>query len=182
MPDKFRVTFALILTAICTAAAAQEPIETRGAWRLMADGSDFALRTPALGAAPGSTLSLHCRNAQQFYAFEVKSPALAARPRGEDIRISFKVDDDDQVWFNLATGPEGTVPISHQTPFWIIHAAITRSGAKAVAFTSADHSWQFALDGLRDLADRLIERCGFDPPRGAAERREETTPDPQPKQ
>jgi len=168
-----RIAIALLLGMVSTAA--QEPIETRGAWRLVADGEDFALRTPALGA-PDSTLSLHCRKAQQLYAFEIKSPALAGRSSGEDIRIGFKIDDDDQTWFNLATGPGGTVPISHQTAFWIIHGALTHSGAKIVAFTAADHGWQFALDGLRDLTDTLIARCAFEPRRPGPERRREPLP------
>jgi len=143
-----RVAFTLLLGM--TAAAAQEALETRGAWRLMADAAD-------------STLSLHCRKAQKLYAFEIKSPALAARQSGEDIRLGYKVDGDDQTWFNLATGPDGTVPISHQTAFRIIQAALTRDGAKRVSFTAADYAWQFDLDGLRDLTQSLTERCGFDP-------------------
>lgn len=168
-----RIAIALLLGMV--SAAAQEPIETRGAWRLVADGQDFALRTPAQGA-PDSTLSLHCRKAQQLYAFEIKSRALAGKPSGEDIRIGFKVDDDDQAWFNLATGPDGTVPISHRTAFWIIHAALTRRDAKGVAFTVAGHTWQFALGGLRDLTDTLMTRCGFEPQRLPAERRREPIP------
>jgi len=155
-----RVAFTLLLGM--TAAAAQESLETRGVWRLVADGADFALRTQARDAAD-STLSLHCRKAQKLYAFEIKSPALAARQSGEDIRLGYKVDGDDQTWFNLATGPDGTVPISHQTAFRIIQAALTRDGAKRVSFTAADHAWQFDLDGLRDLTQSLTERCGFDP-------------------
>ena len=162
-----RVAVALMLGVV--GAAAQEAIETHGAWRLIADGPDLALRTTAT-TAPDSTLSLICRKEQQLYAFEIKSPSLAAQPPHEDIRIGFKVDDDDQTWFNLATGPDGTVPITHQTAFWIIHAALTRSGAQRVAFTAADHTWQFALDGLRDLTDSLMARCGFEPPRGAQRR------------
>jgi len=157
-----RIAIALLLGMV--SAAAQEPIETRGAWRLVADGEDFALRTAAL-SAPDSTLSLHCRKAQRLYAFEIKSPALVGKPSGEDIRIGFKVDDDDQAWLNLASGPDGTVLISHQTAFWIIHGALTRSGAKTVAFAAADHAFQFALDGLSDLTDTLIARCQFEPPR-----------------
>ena len=163
-----RVALALMLGI--AGAAAQEPIETRGAWRLAADGEDFALRTPALDA-PESMLSLFCRKAQQVYAFEIKSPALAARPDGEELRVGFKVDDDDQVWLTLATGPGGSVPITHQTAFWIVHAALTRNGAKNVAFTAADQSWQFALGGLRDLTESLYERCGFEPPRPQPRRR-----------
>ena len=72
-------------------------------------------------------------------------------PRGEDIRVGFKVDDGDQVWLSLATGPDGTVPIAHQTAFWIIHAAMTRSGARRLTFTAGDHTWQFALDGFAGL-------------------------------
>jgi hypothetical protein len=150
-------------------AFAQEPLETSGAWRLFPDGEDFALRTPAV-SAPDSSLSLHCRKAREAYVFEIKSPVLTNRASGEDIRIGFKVDDGDQAWFNLSTGPDGTIPISHLTAFWIIHAALTRKDAKSVAFTAADHTWQFALDGLRDLSDILIERCGFEPPRSEPER------------
>jgi hypothetical protein len=153
---------ALMLGVASTAA--QEAIETRGAWRLMADGPDFALRTQAIDALD-STLSLYCRKAQNVFAFEIKSPALAARPRGEDIRIGYKVDDDDQAWFNLATGPDGTVPITHQTAFWIIRGALTRNGAKGVGFTAGDRAWQFALDGLSDLTGSLIARCEFEPSR-----------------
>ena len=151
-------------------AAAQQPIETRGAWRLVQDGEDFALRTAAVGA-PDSTLSLSCHKEQQGYVLAIKSPALAARPSGEDIRISFKVDDSDQIWFNLSTGPDGTVPISHQTAFWIIYPALTRDEAKTIVFTAADYSWQFNLDGLRDLTAGLSKRCGFDPARREPERR-----------
>jgi len=156
------IAFAVLLGL--SGAAAQEPLETRGAWRLVADGDDFADRTPAL-TAPDSSLSLYCRKAKQIYAFEIKSPALAGRPSNEDIRIGFKVDDGDMTWFNLTMGPDGTIPISHLTAFWIIHAALTRNDAKVAAFTAADHTWQFALDGLRDLSNVLIERCGFEPPR-----------------
>jgi len=145
-------------------AVAQEPIETRGAWRLATDGQDFALRTQALDA-PDATLSLFCRKAQQRYALEIRSPALAARPEGEELRVSFKIDDGEQVWLTLATGPDGTVPIAHQTAFWIIYAALTRDGASTIAFTAADHSWQFALGGLRDLTESLTQRCGFEPSR-----------------
>jgi hypothetical protein len=157
---RVRICLAALLAAVA-GAAAQEPIETRGAWRLVADGQDFALRTPALDA-PESTLSLHCRKAQERYAFEIKSPALAARPDGEELRVGFKVDDTDQTWLTLATGPDGTVPIAHQTAFWIIHDALTRSGASNVAFTAGEHSWRFALGGLRDLTESLSERCGFE--------------------
>jgi hypothetical protein len=154
-----RVAFALLLGV--AGAAAQEPFETRGAWRLVADGQDFALRTQALGA-PESTLSLHCRKTQQLFAFEIKSPALAARPDGEELRLGFKVDGDDQIWLALATGPGGTIPIAHQTAFWIIHGALMRNGAGNVAFTAGDHTWRFALGGLRDLTESLSERCGFE--------------------
>jgi len=157
-----RVAVALMLGV--AGAAAQEPIETRGAWRLVADGQDFALRTQALGA-PESTLSLHCRKTQQLFAFEIKSPALAARPPGEELRVGFKVDGDDQVWLTLAIGPDGTVPIAHQTAFWIIYDVVTRNGANNVAFTAADHTWQFALGGLPDLSGSLNQRCGFEPSR-----------------
>ena len=177
-----RLNIALILMTITTAAMAQEAIETRGAWRLVADGTDFALRTQAQGA-PDSTLSLVCRKEQQLFAFEIKSPALAGRPSGEDIRIGFKVDDDDQAWLNLATGRDGTVPIAQQTAFWIIHAMLMRNGARGVAFTVSDNVWQFALDGLRDLTAGLAERCGFEPSRGAPERRQQRpSPEPQPPQ
>ena len=151
-------------------AAAQEPLETRGAWRIVAEGQDFALRTQARDA-PDSTLSLLCRKEQDLFAYEVKSPALAGRARGEDIRISFKVDADDQVWLNLSTGPDGTVPILHQTAFWLINGALTANGAKQVAFTADGHTWEFALDGLRDLTRSLGERCGFEPSRPEPERR-----------
>jgi hypothetical protein len=170
---------AIIFILAVTAAAAQAPIETRGAWRLIPDGEDFALRTEARDA-PDSTLSLHCRKGQQQFAFEIKSPALAGQPSGEEIRISFKVDDDDQTFFNLATGPDGTVPIAHRTAFAIIYAALTRSGAKSVAFTAAGRAWQFSLDGLRDMRDSLIERCGFEPSPGPPERpRRPAPPTPQ---
>jgi len=154
-----RVVFALLVGL--AGAAAQEAIETRGAWRLIAAGQDFALRTQALDA-PDSTLSLLCRKEERQFAFEVRSPALAARPSGEDIRIGFKVDDDDQTWLNLATGPDGTIPIAHQTAFWIVHAVLTRKDAKGVAFTAADHTWRFSLDGFADLTESLSERCGFE--------------------
>ena len=159
-------------------AAAQEAIETRGAWRVAADGEDFALRTQALGA-PESTLSLHCRKAQQAFAFEIKSPALAARPSGEETRVGFKVDDDDQVFLTLASGPDGTVPIVHQTAFWIVRDALVRDGAKAVAFTATDQTWQFALDGLAGLQEGLTQRCGFGPSRPERPRRQ-TRPEPDP--
>jgi len=156
-----RVAFALMLGV--AAAAAQQPLETRGAWSLVPDGDDFAVRTQALGA-PESTLSLYCRK-PEAYALAIKSPALADRPSGEDIRISFKVDDNDPAWFHLTTGPDGTVPIAHQTAFWIIYPALTRNEAKAVAFTAADHGWQFSLDGLKDIVPALSARCGFEPMR-----------------
>ncbi|MGB9365543.1 MAG: hypothetical protein WCE79_05985 [Xanthobacteraceae bacterium] len=166
-----RLGIALILMTLSTAATGQDQaLETRGAWRLVADGEDFALRTQALDA-PDSTLSFACRKAQNRFAFEIKSPALAARPNGKDIRIGFKVDDDDQAWLNLSTGPDGTVPIIQRTAFWIIHGELTREGAKEVAFTAGDHGWKFALDGLRGLTERLTARCGFDPPRSTRELR-----------
>lgn len=144
-----------------TAAAAQEPIETRGAWRIVADGSDFALRTQALDA-PGTTLSLLCYRDSRVFSFEVKSPALAARQSGDDIRIGFKVDGEDQIWFNLSTGANGTIPITHPTPFWSIHEAVMRAGAKAITFTAGDHGWQFPLDGLASLTESLTRACGFE--------------------
>ena len=158
-----------------TTAAAQAPIETRSAWRLVADGPDVSLRTQALDA-PDSTLSLYCRKARNLFAFEVKSPALAARPADEETRIGFKVDDDDQVFLTLVSGPDGTVPITHQTAFWIVHGALTRAGAKAVAFTAADHTWQFALDGLSDLTGTLTARYGFEPQPMPERRRGVATP------
>jgi hypothetical protein len=163
-----RVAFALILSV--AGAAAQQPLESRGAWRLVADGEDFALRSQAT-RAPDGTLSLQCRKAQQAYAFELKSPVLADRKRGDDIRIAFKVDEDDQAWFNLASGPDGTVPIAQQTVFWILYGAVTHSGAKAVTFTVDNHTWRFALDGLRDLTDSLMTRCEFEPVQAPPERR-----------
>jgi hypothetical protein len=152
-----RIVAALLLSV--PAAAAQQPLETRGTWPLVPDGADFALRTGAVGAAD-TTLSLSCRKEQQGYVLTLKSPALAGRASGDDIRI--KVDVGDQTFFNLTTGPDGTLPISHQTAFWIMYPALTRSDAKAVAFTAADHSWQFSLDGLRDLTAALSERCGLE--------------------
>ena len=162
------IAFALMLGVAPTAA--QAPIETRGAWRLVADGEDFALRTQAVDA-PESTLSLFCRTGPRSYAYEIKSPALASRPSGEESRVGFKVDDEDQVWFTLPTGPDGTVPIAHETAFWIIHAALTRDGAKRVAFTAGDQTWQFTLDGLRDSGESLTSRCGFAPERPLPRRR-----------
>lgn len=156
-------------------AAAQGPIETRGAWHLAADGQDFALRTQALDA-PDATLSLFCRKAQQRYALEIRSPALAARPEGEELRVGFKVDDGEQVWLTLATGPDGTVPIAHQTAFWLLYETLTRNGANNVAFTVAKHPWQFALGGLRDLTGSLNERCGFEPSRPEPRRRSQPGP------
>ena len=163
-----RVALALMLGM--AAAGAQEPIARLGAWRLVADGEDFALRTQALGA-PESALSLHCRKAQQRYALEIKSPALAPRPDGEELRVGFKVDGDDQIWLTLAAGPDGTVPIAHQTAFWLLYEALMRNGANNVAFTVADHTWQFALGGVRELTQSLNERCGFEPTRPESRRR-----------
>jgi hypothetical protein len=157
-----RVAVALMLGV--AAAPAQQPIETHGAWRLVADGEDFALRTQAPGA-PDTTLALFCRKAQQRYALEIRSAVLAARPDGEELRVGFKVDNDDQVWLTLTSGPDGTVPIAHQTAFWIIYDALTRDGASNVAFTAADHTWRFALDGLAGLTGSLAARCGFEPTR-----------------
>ena len=157
--DFLRVAAALLISV--PAAAAQQPLETRGAWQLVPDGADFALRTGAVGAAD-TTLSLSCRKEQQGYVLTLKSPALAGRASGDDIRISFKVDVGDQTFFNLTTGPDGTIPIAHQTAFWIMYPALTHSDAKAVAFTAADHSWQFSLDGLRELTPALSERCGLE--------------------
>jgi hypothetical protein len=157
MPSNLLIVLALLLGV--TGAVAQAPIETRGAWRLLENGQGYALRTRALDA-PDSTLSLLCREQQQ-YAFEVKSPALAARPRDDETRVGIKIDDDDQVWLTLATGPDGTIPISHPTAFWIVHAALMRPEAKKVALTAGDHSWQFALDGLTSLTENLAERCGL---------------------
>ena len=119
-----RVAFILMLGV--AGAAAQAPIETRGAWSLVAHSQDFALRTQALDG-PDNTLSLLCRKEQRQFAYEIKSPSLRVRPSGEDIRISFKADDDDQVWFNISTGSDGTVPISHQTASG---SFITRSRAR----------------------------------------------------
>jgi hypothetical protein len=147
-------------------AAAQEPVETRGAWRIVADGQNFSLRTQARDA-PDSVFSLLCRKEQRLFTFEIKSPALAAQPPGEDIRVGFKVDGDDPVWLTLATGPDGTVPIAHQIAFWIIHAALARNGARDVAFTAGDHSWHFALDGFASLRESLTAHCGFEPPRSS---------------
>ncbi|TMI98557.1 MAG: hypothetical protein E6G97_25380 [Alphaproteobacteria bacterium] len=158
------ICVAVALMLGVAAAAAQEPIVTRGAWRLVADGEDFALRTEALGA-PENTLSLFCRKAQQRHALELKSPALAARPEGEELRVGFKVDDGELVWLTLATGPGGTVPIAHQTAFWIIYEALRRNGASTVGFTAAERAWVFDLGGLRDLTESLNERCGFEPSR-----------------
>lgn len=153
---------ALILAALASAAMGQDqPVETRGAWRIVADGPDFALRTQALDA-PGNTLALFCRKEQRRYAFEIRSPALATRPSDEETRIGFKVDEDDQVWLRLASGPDGTVPIAHETAFLIIQAALMRDGAKGVAFTVHDHTWQFALDGFAGLRDSLTAHCGFE--------------------
>ena len=154
-----RVAFILMLGV--AGAAAQAPIETRGAWSLVAHSQDFALRTQALDG-PDNTLSLLCRKEQRQFAYEIKSPSLRVRPSGEDIRISFKADDDDQVWFNISTGPDGTVPISHQTAFWIIHNALTREAAKEVAFTAGDHAFRFSLDGLAGLTEILAQQCGFE--------------------
>ena len=154
-----RISIALMLGL--SAAAAQQPLETRGAWRLVPDGEDFAARTQAVGA-PDTMLSLYCRK-PEAYALAIKSAALAARPSGEDIRISFKIDDKDQTWFNLSTGADGTVPISHRTAFWIIYPALTRNDAKTVTFTAGDHGWQFSLAGLKDITALLSERCGFEP-------------------
>ena len=42
-----RIALALLLGL--AGAAAQETVETRGAWRLIASGPDFALRTQARG-------------------------------------------------------------------------------------------------------------------------------------
>src|SRR5436190_24061222 len=100
-----RVAVALMLGV--AAAAAQEPIETRGAWRLVADGPDLALRTTAT-TAPDSTLSLFCRKEQQPYVFEMKRRSLAAQSPDEDIRIGFKVVFDDHILINIATGLDGT--------------------------------------------------------------------------
>jgi hypothetical protein len=158
-----RIALALMLSV--AGAGAQEPLESRGAWRIAADGENFALRTPARDAAD-TTLALLCRKEQRVYAFEIKSPALAARPPHEDIRVGFKVDDDDQTWLSLTTGPGGTVPIAHQTAFWIIHEALRRDGAKDVAFTAGDHAWTFSLEGLAGLIGSLTTRCGFEPARG----------------
>jgi hypothetical protein len=105
-------------------AVAQEP--NRNTWRM----APCHRRTRFRAAHPGrwtrrrGALSLHCRKAQQRYALEIRSPALAARPEGEELRVSFKIDDGEQVWLTLATGPDGTVPIAHQTAFWIIYAAL----------------------------------------------------------
>ncbi len=154
------ISVALALLLGVAGTAAQEPLETRGAWRIVAVGQDFALRTQALGA-PDTTFSLLCRKAQGAFGFEIKSPALAARPRDEDIRVGFKVDGDDPVWLTLAIGRDGTVPITHQTAVWLVHGALRRDGAKEVAFTAGDHTWQFSLDGLAGLTEGFAARCGF---------------------
>jgi hypothetical protein len=152
---------AIVLLLGIAGTAAQSPIETRGAWGMVANGQDFALRTQGL-EAPESTFSLVCRKEQQRFTFELKSPALAGRPSGEDIRIGFKVDDGDQTWFNLSTGPGGTVPIAHPTAFWIVHAALIRDGARNLTFTAGDHTWQFSLDGFAGLTEGLATHCGFE--------------------
>jgi hypothetical protein len=165
MTARLGARIALVLILSVPSAGAQAPVESRGAWQIAADGEDVALRTPAREAAD-TTLALLCRKEQRLYAFEIKSSALAARPPHEDIRVGFKVDDDDQTWFSLSTGPDGTVPIAHQTAFWIIHAALSRGGAKEVAFTAGDHAWRFSLDGFAGLTESLTTRCEFEPPRG----------------
>ena len=154
---------ALLLGSIT--AAAQVPPETRGAWRIVPDREDFALRAQATGA-PDTTLSLHCRAEQRAYVLELKSPALSSRPRGEDIRIAYKVDAVEQTFFNVTVGPDGTVPITtvaHQTAFWIIQSAMVRTGARSVAFSAGDNTWQFALEGYAELNDALYTRCKFEP-------------------
>lgn len=156
-----RLGIALILMA---AMGQEQTVEALGAWRLLEHGTDFALRTPALDASD-STLSLLCDAEQRRYIFEIRSPALAARPSGEDIRVGFKVDDGNQVFLTLATGPDGTVPIGHLTAFWIIYSELMRADAKSVAFTAGDHTWKFALDGLAGLTERFSVLCGFEPPR-----------------
>jgi len=173
MGTVFRVALALLLGL--TAAAAQRPLETRGAWHLVPDGEDFALRTQAL-MRPDTIFSLYCRKAQQLYAFEIKSSDLAARSRGEDIRVGFKLDDNDTTWFNLASGPDGTVPVSHQTVFWIIYPALTRNDAKIFGFAVGERAWLFQTEGLREMTEKLTTRCGFEPPRASPERRQRSTP------
>ena len=163
-----RVAFVLMLSV--ASAAAQGPLETRGAWHIGADGDGFALRTRARDASDGS-FALLCRREARRFMFELKSPALASLPRGNDIRVSFKVDDDDQVWFNFATGPDGTIPIAQETAFWIIRAALFRKDAKVVAFTTGDQSWQFDLDGLATSDESLTQHCGFAPDRSPRRRR-----------
>ena len=155
MTARLGARIALVLILSVPSAGAQAPVESRGAWQIAADGEDVALRTTAREAAD-TTIALLCRKEQRLYAFEIKSSALAARPPHEDIRVGFKVDDDDQTWFSLSTGPDGTVPIAHQTAFWI----------KEVAFTAGDHAWRFSLDGFAGLTESLTTRCEFEPPRG----------------
>ena len=163
---RVRNLITLILTMLSTAAIGQQELASRGAWDIAAEGEDFALRTPARDAAD-TTLALLCRKEHRAFAFEIKSAALAARPPHEEIRVGFKVDDDDQTWFSLSTGPGGTVPISHPTAFWIVHAALLRGGAKEVAFTAGDHAWRFSLEGFAGLIENLTTRCGFEPARGS---------------
>lgn len=156
---------ALALMVSVAGAGAQEPLESRGAWRIAADGENFALRTPARDAAE-TTLALLCRKEHRVYAFEIRSSALAGLPPHDDIRVGFKVDDNDQTWLSLTTGPGGTVPISHRTAFGIIHEALARDGAKEVAFTAGDHTWKFSLEGFAGLIGSLTTRCGFELARG----------------
>lgn len=160
------VGLAALLLSLSTASA-RAPLETRGAWSIVADGEDFALRTQAAGNAD-TTFSLYCRKEHRLFALEIKSPALASRPQADDARIAFQVDDADRVWLNVSNGPDGTVPITdrtHNTGFWIIHSAIASSGAKQLAFSVGDHTWQFALDGFADLNESLNTRCKFPPAR-----------------
>ena len=85
------IRIGLVVLLLSAAASAQEPLEMHGAWRIVADGENFALRTPAFDA-PDTTFSLYCRREQRLFALEIKSPVLAGRQRGQDIRIAFKVE------------------------------------------------------------------------------------------
>jgi hypothetical protein len=81
------ISVALALALGVAGAAAQQPLETRDAWRIVAVGQDFALRTQALGASD-TTFSLLCRKAQGAFEFEIKVRRL---PPGRATRISASV-------------------------------------------------------------------------------------------
>jgi hypothetical protein len=128
---------------------------------------DFWMTTRAIGKS-SAMLSVDCKKLDKRYAIVLGDPTLSRLPFGQQVRLDVRASNEQPFQVQGGATGDGNIvidEIEHQRFFTLIlmYMFVTEPAPKSIGFSLGPNQWFFSLEGIRPLADKLGQRCGFTP-------------------